>query len=382
MSRAALAPQPIQTTVLVCIGLFLLWGSPQGQAASFRPALPGYQYHFPRDHTAHPEYATEWWYYTGHLQAANGKRFGYELTFFRIGLMPSLAGRTSKWATRDIMLGHLALTDETGNQFYFVDRASRAALGLAGAETAMPHIWINGWSLRFGGHNSSAQTLRATGKSHDIEFAINLVQHPAKPLVIHGEKGVSQKSAGVGRASHYYSFTRLTTQGTVRLGDQHFAVTGQSWFDHEFGSNQLGKDQAGWDWFGVQLDDGREIMLYHMRLRSGGTDPYSSGTLVERNGKTHHLRLQDFRIEPLNTWRSPVSHASYPAHWRVTLPREGINLDIMPTIANQELATQHSTGVTYWEGSVRVTGTQGSRSLHGMGYVELTGYAGAFNSTF
>lgn len=382
MFRSALAPQPIQMTVLICIGLFLFSGRPHSQAASFRPALPGYQYHFPRDHASHPEYATEWWYYTGHLQAANGKRFGYELTFFRIGLMPNLAGRTSKWATRDIMLGHLALTDETGNQFYFVDRASRAALGLAGAETATPHVWINDWAVHFGGKNDVEQTMRAVGQSHGTQFGISLVQRPAKPLVIHGEKGISQKSAGVGRASHYYSFTRLATQGTVRVGNQRFTVTGQSWFDHEFGSNQLGENQAGWDWFSIQLDDGREIMLYHMRLRSGGTDPFSSGTFIERNGTARHLRLQDFRAEPLNTWHSPVSGANYPAHWRVTLPHEGIILDITPTVANQELATQHSTGVTYWEGSVRVLGTQRGHALQGVGYVELTGYAGAFNSTF
>jgi predicted secreted hydrolase len=348
-------------------------------ADGYRLSLPGYKYSFPRDHAAHPEYLTEWWYYTGHLQSRNGRRFGYQITFFRQALTPRLKNRRSKWAVRDIIFAHLALTDETTGKFYFSDRISRAALGLAGAETKTPHVWINDWMLRF---RDNMQTTRAASTHDGTAFALDLSQQSLKPSVIHGENGVSQKTAGRGRASHYYSFTRLSTRGAVRIGDERFAVTGQSWFDHEFGSNQLGKNQAGWDWFSLQLADGSELMLYRLRLRGGASDPYSSGTLVEKSGRARHLTLQEFRIEPLGTWRSPASGGRYPARWRLTLPRQGIELDVTPTVANQELNTRGSIDVTYWEGSVRVRGTQRGTPLSGVGYVELTGYARDFNRTF
>lgn len=357
-------------------------GAPAAPASNFRLALPGYQYQFPRDHASHPAFATEWWYYTGHLQARQGRRFGYQVTFFRVAMKPELTGRTSKWAARDIILGHLALTDETQGAFYYTDRVSRAALGLAGAESRTPHIWLGNWALRFRGPDGKQQIVRAGGISRETEFAVSLTQTAKKPPIIHGQNGISQKSAGKGRASHYYSFTRLATEGTIRIGRETFQVNGQSWFDHEFGSNQLAKNQVGWDWFSIQLADGRELMLYHLRLRGGGTDPYSSGTLVERNGRARHLKLQDFKIEPLGIWRSPTSGANYPARWRVTLPREGMTLDIQPTVADQELITQRSTGITYWEGSIRIQGTQRGRPISGAGYVELTGYAREFNRPF
>ena len=382
-------------------------GAATQSVSSFRLALPGYRFVFPRDHAAHPPFATEWWYYTGHLQARDERgeqrRFSYQLTFFRQALTPQAltpqilaTRRQSKWAARDIVFAHLALTDETYQHFYFTDRIARAALGLAGAEEQTPHVWIGDWSLRFAG---GEQKLRASGtdasgvdttnvnvtgdsSNSGMPFALDLTQRALKPLVVHGVNGVSQKAAGRGRASHYYSFSRLQTRGTLRLGEERFEVTGQSWFDHEFGSNQLAPGQAGWDWFSLQLDDGRELMLYRMRLRNGGTDPFSSGTIVERDGRTRHLKREEFLIESRTTWRSPQSGAAYPARWRVTLPREGIALEVMPTVANQELRTRRSTGINYWEGSVRATGVQRGRALNGVGYVELTGYDKPFAATF
>ena len=363
-------------------------------ATSYRLALPGYRYQFPRDHASHPAFNNEWWYYTGHLQSTNKnsrrRRFGYQLTFFRIALKPNLTGRKSKWAVRDVIFVHFTVTDENNQKFYVMDRISRTALGLAGADSInsikknpkLPRIWLGDWTLRFSGKTGEQQIMRAAGHSNGIRLAIDLQQRALKLPTIHGQNGVSQKAAGQGRASHYYSFTSLATHGTVQVGDERYTVTGQSWFDHEFGSNQLTKNQVGWDWFSLQLADGREIMLYNMRLRNGGIDPYSSGTLVERNGQARHLKLQNFRVQPLATWRSAQSGATYPARWRVTLPREGIHLEITPTVANQELNTKRSVGVNYWEGSVRIAGTQRGRALSGSGYVELTGYAGAFDRTF
>jgi predicted secreted hydrolase len=348
--------------------------------ASFRLALPGFKHVFPRDHAAHPEYSTEWWYYTGHLQTSNGRRFGYELTFFRQALTPKAVQRASKWATRDIIFAHFAVTDERGQRFYPADRIARAAAGVAGAQTNTPHVWIGDWDVRFRGHE---QTLRAAARSKDgTHLGIELTQTAEKPPVIHGINGVSQKAAGRGQASHYYSFTRLSTRGTLRLGNERFAVVGQSWFDHEFGSNQLAPGQVGWDWFSLQLDDGRELMLYRMRLRNGGTDPFSSGTMVERNGRTRHLKVNDYRIEPLATWRSADTKATYPTRWRLSLPRENISLEVAATLPNQEFVARQSIGISYWEGSVRVLGTQRGKPIQGKGYVELTGYDKPFSKTF
>jgi predicted secreted hydrolase len=368
-------------SILFCISILSAsYGLAVGGA--FQPALPGYKYQFPRDHASHPAYQTEWWYYTGHLQSSNGGRFGYELTFFRHALLPRLTNRKSKWAIRDVILAHLALTDETGKRFYFTDRAGRTALGLAGADPTttkkLPRIWLGSWALRFQGRRGEVQTMRANGASGGTEFAIDLAQRALKAPVVHGQNGVSQKSEGKGHASHYYSLTRLATSGSLRIGSTRYKVSGQSWFDHEFGSGQLGKGQTGWDWFSIQLDNGRELMLYQLRLRDGSIDPYSSGTVVERDGRTRHLTRAEFRIESLSSWRSPHSGATYPARWRVGLPREKIQLEILPTLADQELSTSHSTQVSYWEGSVRVTGTQRGQPLTGVGYVELTGYAKPF----
>ncbi len=356
----------------------------------YQLALPGYKFAFPRDHGAHPQYSTEWWYYTGHLRAKNGRRFGYQLTWFRQALLPKLVNRRSNWATRDVVFAHFALTDENNRQFYFTDRISRGAAGVAGtsvvstrgaSSTRNAHIWINDWDLRF---TNNLQTLSARGNSNakateNAPFSLELRQTPLKPLVVHGAKGVSQKAAGLGRASHYYSFTRLKTVGQLKLNGETLKVEGQSWFDHEFGSNQLAKNQIGWDWFALQLNDGRELMLYRMRLRGGGSDPFSSGTLIEKNGRSTSLGLRDFSFQPLATWQSARTNATYPSKWRVQIPRAKLDLTIEPTVQNQELITARSTGIAYWEGSVRVL--DGGKNV-GQGYVELTGYDKPFSGTF
>ncbi len=360
-------------------------------APHFRLALPGYKFQFPRDHGSHGAFATEWWYYTGHLQAPDGRRFGYQLTWFRTALTPATSSRKSKWATRDLYFAHFALSDLQNGRFYFADRIARGALGLAGADEAnqkhCPRVWIGPWNLQFAGGSGQQQAFRATANS-DAEatknqaFGLDLSQLALKPPVIHGENGVSQKSAGKGRASHYYSFTRLKTSGTLRLDGQSLAVTGQSWFDHEFGSSQMAAGQSGWDWFSLQLDDGRELMLYQLRLQNGRIEPLSSGTLVEKNGRARHLKLADFPLKTLSNWHSKASGANYPAKWKIRLPRESLNLEIEPALADQELRPRRSFGFAYWEGAVRVSGTQRGRKIGGEGYLEMTGYAKAFGKSF
>jgi predicted secreted hydrolase len=333
-------------------------------------ALPPYRFRFPRDHAAHPEYRTEWWYYTGHLRSGR-RRFGYELTFFQVGIDPRRKASRSAWALHTLYFAHLALTDETGQRFRFAESLSRPALGMAGAETSRYRVWVHDWSGE----------LLPDGRRHRLrarasDFAIDLELTAEKPPVVHGTGGVSQKAAGPGRASHYYSLTRMTTRGTLSVNGERLPVRGLSWMDHEFGSNQLAPEQSGWDWFSIQLDDRRELMLYVMRRRDGGIDPYSSGTLVGADGRWRHLDRASFRIEREATWKSPQSGAVYPAGWTVRIPGEGLELRLQPTVADQELRPA-ALNLTYWEGSVTVHGRSRGSPVNGEGYVELTGYAGA-----
>lgn len=200
--------------------------------------------------------------------------------------------------------------------------------------------------------------------------------------MIHGRGGISQKAEGPGFASHYYSFTRLATRGRLTYRGRNFKVRGSSWMDHEFSSRHLKSNQVGWDWFALQLDDGSDIMLFRLRRRDGGADPHSSGTWIDPQGQGHHLRRDDFRLQATATWQSPHSRARYPAAWKITLPQAGYELELTPTIADQELITTLSTRVTYWEGSVRIRGTKHGQPLSGRGYVELTGYAAPLGGRF
>jgi len=168
----------------------------------------------------------------------------------------------------------------------------------------------------------------------------------------------------------------MQTGGVLKVDGKAEKVRGLSWMDHEFGSNQLGEDQVGWDWFSIQLDDQTELMLYLMRRKDGGVDPYSSGTLVSANGATRHLDLNNYRVEVLGRWKSPMSGADYPMKWKVAVPTEQIELEINPAFEKQELITNRSTRVTYWEGAVKTRGTTRGKSVTGAGYVEMTGYAG------
>ncbi len=337
----------------------------------FTLALPGYQFHFPRDHASHDTFKTEWWYYTGYLKAENGHRYGYELTFFRTNPGIIHLPQKTRWALKNVYLTHFAITDETGRKFFHHQFRNRPGYHVAGAETARYHVW-----------NQNAQ-VRLVGQHHELqvntpEFGLALRLDPAKPPVIHGQNGVSQKAGCYGCASHYYSMTRLKTQGILRQGKTPVRVTGLSWMDHEFGSNQLGSDQVGWDWFSVQLEDQTELMLYQLRLKNGQIDPHSSGTWVEASGKAHHLDRKAFRIRVLDHWKSPDTGGRYPSLWQVEIPSKKLSLRITPTYSRQELVAPENSGLSYWEGSCRVTGHLSEKPIMGRAYVEMTGYAERF----
>ena len=342
---------------------------------AFDMATPGYQYRFPHDHGAHERFRTEWWYYTGHVVAADGHRFGFELTFFRRGMPPDqVQTLPSRWSIQQLYLAHFALTDLDAGRFYYADKVSREGLGKAGADTDRLHVWVDRWSLLTNDPAASSHQLQAATDS----VAINLTVIPKKPPVIHGHDGLSRKGADPGQASHYYSLTHLATEGQIRVGTETFAVTGLSWMDHEFGSADLGLNVVGWDWFSLQLSDSTELMWYSLRRADGSSDPVSSGTLVLADGRAHALDAQDLNIEPLAHWTSPRSNGRYPQRWRLTSATMGLDVTVESLLADQELDTARSTGVTYWEGAVSVSGQVRGAPVTGRGYVEMTGYAERF----
>lgn len=346
---------------------------PIALAFQYQKALPGYQYHFPQDHASHPSYKTEWWYYTGHLKTTQGKKYGYELTFFRLGrdekqIKPD---NKSPWNTNNLYAAHFALSDENNRKFYYHEKLNRAGMNVAGARTDSYYTWNELWLAEGLGNQ---MILRAD--SPDGKQEIHLLLTPEKEPVIHGLNGVSQKASCVGCASHYYSMTRLKTEGTLLLDEKASSVTGLTWMDHEFGSNQLAQNQQGWDWFSIQCSDNTELMLYLLRQDNGQIDPNSSGTWVDLNGQSHHLTLKDFTVKPSGqSWTSPASKGKYPMGWEITVPSQRLMLTVTPAFQNQELYTKGSTRVAYWEGSAQVSGARWGKRITGQAYVEMTGYA-------
>jgi predicted secreted hydrolase len=329
-------------------------------ALAWLQALPGYHYDFPRDHFDHPAYRTEWWYYTGNVHDAAGHRHGFELVFFRQGERRGPASNPSAWRVDDLYLAHLAWTDIDGARFRSYQRLNRAGPGIAGIDAAAGAIWNGNWRVDW---NPATDAQSLTALADHLRLSLRLT--PAKPLVIHGENGVSVKGGGPGEASHYVSFPRLTVEGDLN-GE---AVTGTAWMDHEWFSNQLAPGQRGWDWFSVQLDDGAELMLFELRRADGTIDPHSSGTYIARDGRARHLRRADFDLQPAAWWTSPQTGARYPVRWRIAVPPLSLELECRAALDAQELAGAGETLPPYWEGAVVYRGTHS-----GVGYLEMTGY--------
>lgn len=335
--------------------------------AQYRSALPGYQFEFPRDFFNHPDFQTEWWYYTGNLKSASGHRFGFELTFFRQAVSRD-ASPPSAWDLKDVYIAHLALSDLDGRHFFHSERINRAGPGIAGVSEVQQRIWNGNWSVQW---KSSRQELEAV----DPRFRLQLSLDPRKPPVIHGESGVSQKSEGIGRASYYISLTRLAASGELDLHGEKLAVSGLAWMDHEFFTHQLAANQTGWDWLSLQLDDNSELMLYRIRRKDGSVDPYSAGTYVDSQGKPTHLRVGDYVLLPLSeTWTSRETGARYPIAWKIAVPRLGLELEAHTPLADQELSSSADVLPTYWEGAITLSGHRGHKPLGGVGYLEMTGY--------
>lgn len=336
-------------------------------AAGFARAADPRPFVFPQDHGPHPQYASEWWYYTGNLDAADGRHFGFQLTFFRSALAPAHPQRASDWAATNIYMAHFALTDVAGRKFYAFERFSRAAAGLAGAEAEPFRVWLEDWSADGAGPGAGQMRLRAAQDGVSIDLTLDA----GKPIVLQGDHGLSRKGPEPGNASYYYSLTRMPTRGALQIGAARVEVGGLSWMDREWSTNAAGAQLVGWDWFALQLSDDRELMFYRLRRADGSSDPFSGGALIDASGAPARIVLGAIQIDALGEWQSPRDGARYPSGWRLRVPSAGLDLQITPYLDDQELPL----ATTYWEGAVKIGGTSGGAPVGGSGYVEQTGYA-------
>lgn len=340
----------------------------------FARADGSHTWNFPADYGPHPEYQTEWWYYTGNLQTSDGRHFGYQLTFFRRGLIPpeNIEERASRWATNQVYMGHFAISDITAQEHQGFERFSRGAAGLAGAQSRPFRVWLENWEVEELGMGQ----WRLKAEQDGVE--IDLVLIDGKGVILQGENGYSQKGPENGKASYYFSQPRLISEGVLRINGDEFQVSGLSWMDHEFSTSALSPGQVGWDWFSLQLEDGTDLMVYQIRREDGSIDPFSSGTLITPAGEVIRLERDDFEIRTGNTWRSSHSGAIYPVDWEVYISKHDLALEIQPYMNDQEMNVSY----IYWEGAVSIRGNYLGQSVTGKGYVEMTGYSSSMEGGF
>jgi len=353
-----------------------------GDITGFARAYAVRDFVFPKDHGAHPDFQTEWWYNTANVATADGRRFGLKFTIFRRALAPTEAARSSEWATNQLFFSDFAIADIGANQFYPFERFSRGAAGLAGAATdPQVHIWIENWSITAEGDTTAGAFPTFHLKAAEGPIAMDVRAKQIKPVVLEGDRGLSAKSPEPGNASYYYSLTRLALEGTITVNGTAYPVSGTSWMDREWSTSVLSGDAVGWDWFALQLDDGREIMLYQIRKKDGTTEITSDGTFVNKDGTSIRLKQAngDYQIIAVDTWRSPHTGAQYPSGWKLTIqaPDGPMQLEVTPLMRDQEI----NSTTAYWEGASRITGTQNGKALAGYAYVELTGYNTQANAT-
>ncbi len=352
-------------------GTTLTWADATPATNTFQTAIKPGAIEFPRDLGAHPDFRSEWWYYTGNLSTAEGRDFGYELTFFRQALTPDTqpTNPQSHWRNPQIYFAHFAISDIADRTFHFKERFSRNAIDLSGAQSNPYRVWLEDWSAE-SIPNTTIPTVHLQASTPDT--AIDLQVQQTRPPVLQGDRGLSIKGKGEGNASYYYSIVQQPTTGTLTLAGKPYTVTGTTWKDHEYSTSALDAGTIGWNWFSAQFDDGSALMLYILRDEQNHTLATSAGTYITADNQTQRLTADDWTINAIDTWTSPTRKATYPTQWTIAIPRLNLNLTAKALIPNQELATQTT---TYWEGAVGFTGTQQAQPLNGKGYVELTGYA-------
>jgi predicted secreted hydrolase len=340
---------------------------------AYARAIEPYNWSFPADFGAHPEFLTEWWYYTGNLATAEGQRFGFQFTIFRRSINPVSSETESEWRTNQVYLVHFTLSDIEGNHFYHEQRMSRGSAGLAGAESSPRYrVWVEDWQILAQDDAASLVTIQAEAE----DFAIDLLLEQVKAPALQGDNGLSQKGEELGNASYYYSLSRLATTGTITVNGEAFSVEGLTWKDHEFSTSALGEGAQGWDWFGLIFDNNTELMIGQIRMTDGSKEPAFGGLLVNPDGSTEYLSSENFTISPTGTWQSPHTGAVYPSGWDVTVTTatSSFSFHLEPLMQDQELA---DTEPSYWEGAVEITG-----DVTGYGYAELTGYSSSMENRF
>lgn len=333
---------------------------------------------FPDDHGPHPDYRTEWWYVTGNLDGEDGASFGIQFTLFRSALAPGSPAADSEWATHQLYLGHVAVTDVQGERHLHRERLARGAAGLAGASADPFRVWLEGWELASidpgaTGSRGDPDAIFPLRMQADVgEFALDLRLDSGRGLVLQGDAGYSRKGADSSNASYYFSYPRMPASGTVRIGDRIHRVSGLTWMDREWSTSALDDGQVGWDWFALQFSTGEDLMVFQLRREDGTLDPVNRGLLVTADGSLRTLDPADWSLEVLDRWQSPRDGVAYPSRWRLHLPRYDLDVVVTPLVADQEMLVS----VRYWEGAVALEGIgPGGRPVSGRGYVELTGYA-------
>jgi predicted secreted hydrolase len=338
-----------------------------GDDAGFARATIRRELSFPADHGSHDDFRTEWWYFVGNLDSTAGAHFGFELTFFRIALSPEAQSRNSAWGTNQVWMANFAVTDVGQRRFETAERFARGALGLAGAEADPFRVWVKDWSVE-GSMDESAADLRVTARDEAMSLALQLKS--SKPPIAQGDGGLDAKGPEIGNASYYYSFPRLAATGSIEVAGIATDVAGSAWIDREWGTSALSPGVVGWDWFALQLSDGRELMYYRLRHASGDASPFSGGSIVGADGESRRLAADDVRLTVVDYWRSGRTGIRYPVAWRMEVPSEDAVLEIAPYLEGQEV----DLSVRYWEGAVRVEGSRGTSRVTGQGYLELAGY--------
>jgi predicted secreted hydrolase len=371
--------------LLIAALLLLIWVMPQPAWASstqlswldfpaetnqFRKAMMPRDWNFPEDFGPHPNYQTEWWYYTGNLETATGQPFGFQLTFFRQALTSNPEVTASQLRSNQIYSAHFTVSDIEDRHFYPYERFSRGNIELAGAEVPY-RVWLQNWSAT----ELEPGQVRLQAKSD--QTALDLVVRQTLPPILQGDRGLSIKGLEPGNASYYYSLVQQPTSGTITIKDKTYPVTGLTWKDHEYSTSALTPGTVGWDWFSMQFDNGSALMLYLLRREDGTLESTSAGTFIAADGVTETLNAADWTVKTLDTWKSPKSKSVYPARWQIDIPKLNFSVQGKSMLPDQELNTSTA---TYWEGAVAFNGQLKEQEIHGKGYVELTGYADRLDS--
>lgn len=336
----------------------------------FSKAVEKIKFEFPSDLGSHPGFKTEWWYFTGNVTGEYGEEFGYQFTIFRTALSTEKQKRESEFGTNQIYMGHFTISDISNNKFYYYERFSREAPGLAGVEVKPFKVNLENYKIfETGSSGYDFPKVKISAGEGNNEIQLDL--RPEKPVVYQGEEGLSKKGEGEGNASYYYSVTRLLTEGVIVIDNKQYKVNGYSWLDREWSTSALSEEETGWDWFSIQLSNNVEVMYYNLRKKDGTADEYSKGSIVNNNGEKENLSREDVYIQVTDYWKSDEGN-KYPSGWILKIPSKDIKLKITPAIKNQELKLS----VRYWEGSVKIEGVYEGKPVKGRGYIELTGYTG------